>query len=90
MARLSKIEEENVKLSSENKKLSRDNSDLRKEMDELNVNMKDEFDHFTQEIKSLSKTVQKDRFKINKKLDNIFCHFEKYFIFLNFKPNTAK
>ena len=63
MARLSKIEEENVKLTSENKKLTRDNSDLRKEMDELNVNVKDEFDHFTQEIKSLSKTVQKLRFK---------------------------
>ena len=68
MARLSKIEEENVKLSSENKKLTRDNSDLRKEMDELNVNMKDEFDHFTQEIKSLSKTVQKDWLKSKKKI----------------------
>lgn len=52
VSRLSKVEEENARLIKEN-------NDCRKELEEVNLNLKDEFDRFTRELKNLTSTIQK-------------------------------
>jgi predicted nucleic acid-binding Zn-ribbon protein len=52
MSRLTKVEDENIKLSSENKY-------VRKELEDINATVKDEFERFAKEVKNLQNTIQK-------------------------------
>ena len=57
IARLTKVEEDNIHLNAENK-------EIRKELEELNVTLKFEFDRFAKERKKLDQNFQIQNEKI--------------------------